>query len=78
MAFTQQQHDTLEAAIGQGALKVEYADKRVTYRSLDEMMRILKLMKADLGLLPNGNGRVYIGSNKGIGPGCLNDTEWIR
>lgn len=81
MAFTQQQHDILEAAIAQGALKVEYGDKKVTYQSLTDMLRILKLMKADLGLNPAGNGRKLASFSKGI---CsdFSDIEgeerWIR
>jgi len=50
MGFTREQLGILEAAIAQGALDVNYGDKRVTYRSLNEMMRIRDLMKKELGL----------------------------
>ena len=51
---------TLNAAIALGAKVVEYADKRVEYRSLDDMFRV----KADLERQCNGaasrqNGRKY-------------------
>lgn len=48
MAFTQQQLSALEDAIAMGTLSVEYADKKVTYRSLGEMMRIRDTMRRDL------------------------------
>jgi hypothetical protein len=53
MGFTREQLDILEAAIAQGALDVNYGDKRVTYRSLNEMMRTRDLMKKELGLSGN-------------------------
>ena len=46
MAYTQLDLDALDAAIGSGALTVEYADKKVTYRSLDDMYRIRASMVA--------------------------------
>lgn len=45
MAYTAEQVAALEAAIAQGALEVQYADKRVRYRSLDDMLALLKLMR---------------------------------
>ena len=43
MAYSQADVDTLQAAIATGALTVRSADGRlVTYRSLDEMKRILQ------------------------------------
>lgn len=66
MAYTIEQYNALQAAIAEGALSVRYADKSVTYRSLDEMMRILKLMATELGLNAcNGGGRRYASFSKG-------------
>jgi hypothetical protein len=48
--YTLEQYTTLKAAIAQGALMVQYADKRVQYRSLSEMLEILKLMEQELGI----------------------------
>ena len=48
MAYTQQQLIDLEKAIAQGATSVQYQDKRVSYRSLDEMRRIRDEMIAQL------------------------------
>lgn len=56
-SFTQEQYDALNKAIVQGTLTVIYGDKTVTYRSLDEMLRIRNLVAADLGLMPKPNGR---------------------
>ncbi len=69
MAYTIEQYNALQAAIAEGALSVRYADKSVTYRSLDEMMRILKLMATDLGLNGcNDGGRRYTSFSKGHCP----------
>lgn len=66
MAYTIEQYNALQAAIAEGALSVRYADKSVTYRSLDEMMRILKLMATELGFnLCNDGGRRYTSFSKG-------------
>jgi len=48
--FTIEQYNTLKAAIAQGSKVVQYADKRVEYRSLEEMLSILKLMEQELGI----------------------------
>lgn len=66
MAFTTQQVEKLEDAISNGALLVKYADKEVRYRSLDEMIRLLKLMKQSLGLIKQSSSRTYAYFNKGV------------
>ncbi len=69
MAYTIEQYNALQAAIAEGALSVRYADKSVTYRSLDEMMRILKHMSTELGLNAcNDGGRRYTSFSKGHCP----------
>jgi len=55
--FTEENYLTLVAAIAQGSRVVEYGDKRVEYRSLDEMMRILGMMERTLGINNTGAGR---------------------
>ncbi len=52
--FTVEQYEALNKSIAQGTLSVRYGDKTVTYRSLDEMLRIRNLIGKELGLL-NGN-----------------------
>jgi hypothetical protein len=48
--FTQTQYEALIAAIALGAMKVEYGDKTVEYRSLREMKELANSMAADLEL----------------------------
>ena len=55
--FTEENYLTLVTAIAQGSRVVEYGDKRVEYRSLDEMLRILGLMERTLGINNTGAGR---------------------
>lgn len=69
MAYTQTELDALDRAIAQGALSVEYGDKKVTYRSLDDMLRTRQLMRDELGLngaTPANNGRRYGSFSKGL------------
>ena len=51
MAFTQTDLNALNQAIGSGVMQVQYADKNVRYRSLDEMMRVRAVMMAELNQL---------------------------
>lgn len=46
--FTEAQYNALLAAYATGNLSVEYADKKVVYRSLADMERILARMEAVL------------------------------
>lgn len=55
MAWTQAQHDALEAAIAQGALRVKYEDRDITYESTEKMQALLGKMKASLGLVPRNH-----------------------
>ncbi len=48
-SFTQRDINKLKAAIALGALRVRYADRDVTYRSLVEMRETLGLMQAEVG-----------------------------
>lgn len=54
MSYTLEQYYTLKAAIAGGSKTVKYGDKEVEYRTLDEMLQILKLMEAEL--FPDTNG----------------------
>lgn len=67
MAYTQTELDALRAAIAEGVLKVEYGDKKVEYRSLNEMIRIKKMMEAELEGLP-AEKRTYASHSKGTHP----------
>lgn len=48
MAYTNNQYQTLIAAIAQGATLVKYADKEVQYRTLEDMLRLKRDMEIDL------------------------------
>lgn len=48
MAFTTTQLTAIETAIASGELTVEYDGKRVTYRSMSELMQARDLIRAVL------------------------------
>lgn len=48
MAWTTSDLTALETAIKGGVREVQYADRRVTYHSLDEMLRLLRVMKESI------------------------------
>jgi hypothetical protein len=65
--YTQDQYDNLVAAIAQGALSCMYGNKQVQFRSLDDMLRIKKLMEDDLGISPKpASNRKYGTFSKGL------------
>lgn len=66
MAYTTLEYETLVKAIAQGALSVEYGDKKVTYRSLAEMLRLKKSMEVELGLGSGTSSRRYATHSKGL------------
>ena len=63
--WTLEQLKALEDAIAKGILTVKYQDKLITYRSLNEMLKIRNEMRKCLGLIPKG-GRLYSSHSKGI------------
>lgn len=48
MAFSDGDLAAIDAAIATGTLSVEYADRKVTYRSVQELERARQLIRADL------------------------------
>lgn len=56
MAYTLEQYQALKAAIAGGELQVRYADRAVTYRSVAEMLQILRLMETEMGLNADTTG----------------------
>ena len=76
MAFTQTQYDALTDAISQGALTVKYADKEVTYRSLDEMIRIKGMMEHDLGLTKNTSRAIKSSYKSGLNSSVQQDGRF--
>ncbi|MGZ5302521.1 MAG: phage head-tail joining protein [Bacteroidia bacterium] len=65
--YTIEQYNALKEAIALGALMVVYGNKTVTYRSLDDMLKIKKMMEEDLGIVDNASSNRRFGSfSKGI------------
>jgi len=59
--------EVLEKSIASGTLKVKYTDKEVEYRSLEEMLKILKMMKDSLDVDADSlKGRRYASHSKGL------------
>jgi hypothetical protein len=48
MAWTSADRDALKAAMAQGERRVQFADRSVEYRSIDEMAQVLALMDTEL------------------------------
>ena len=69
MAFTQEQLDALEEAIASSTLEVQYKDKKVTYRSMAEMLRARDLILRKLGKSKASAARVYPTLSKGLNGG---------
>ena len=63
--YTTEMYNELIKAISLGARQVWYGDKRVAYRSLDEMLRLKDSMEIDLGL-KKPQRRFYGDFTKGI------------
>lgn len=66
MAFTSSDLTALDEAISSGALEVQYTDKRVRYRSLDDMIKLRNLMKRELGLQDTTKRRKTAVTGKGL------------
>lgn len=48
MAFTQTQLDAIEKALARGEKVVQYADRRVEYRNVAELIELRNTIKRDL------------------------------
>jgi hypothetical protein len=77
MAWTQSDLDVLDGAIGQGVRTAQYQSGSVTYHSLDDMIRLRNLMRAEVaGTAPAT--RTVGAFNSGLGHGFLFDRAWWR
>ena len=69
MAYTQAQLDALDEAIVSGELTVKYQDKMTTYRSLEEMLRIRRLIAGELDPAAGiTSRRLFASVSKGLYP----------
>lgn len=69
MAYTQTQLDALEAAIAQGALSVQFGERKITYHSLAEMTSLRDTMRSELGVAKPARARsriIQIKTGKGL------------
>lgn len=48
MSWTEAQRDVLTASIARGVLTVEYDGRRITYQSVDQMLKVLREMDSEL------------------------------
>lgn len=72
MAFTTTDLDNINAAIASGELTVEVNGRRVTYRSVDDLMKARQMIKSDLALsepsvssVRRGSYRVTFATHRG-------------
>lgn len=62
--FTASDLAAIEAAIASGALRVEYNDRTVVYRSMKELLKAREVIRRCLGLVNKG-GRIKVEASKG-------------
>lgn len=65
MAWTSADLTAIESAISKGAMKVKYGDKELTYRTLDEMLRVRDKIRKDLELT-NSTQKIFPKFGKGL------------
>lgn len=67
--YTLAQYTALSAAIAEGVQEVQYSDKKVVYRSLEEMLRIQATMYDQLfNAGKNNSARRFVNFSKGTNP----------
>ena len=64
--WTEEDLKILDDAIKKGVKIVKYTDKEVTYRSLDEMLKIRQLICKQLGLTSRSSTRLLAQHSKGL------------
>lgn len=67
MAWTAADLEAIEKSIKNGTSRVRYADREITYRSLEELLQLRTIIQAELGVVTNGGIRHhYPAFSKGI------------
>lgn len=66
----------INEAIASGASTVSYNGKSVTYRSLDDLLRLRQIVMAALGLVPTISGTILAAHNRGY-PGPWYDQTQV-
>ncbi len=66
MAFTQSDIDALKSAMASGELSVQFQDKSVRYRSINEMQSVLAMMEREVGSGGASSSRRFVSTSKGL------------
>jgi hypothetical protein len=66
LAWTQTQLDALDAAIARGVLTVRYADREVTYQSIDAMLKARAVMAQSIAAAAGTSSTRYAAHDKGV------------
>jgi hypothetical protein len=69
MAFTQADVDALRAAIadGRGARSITFGDQSITFNSIDDMLKLLSIMQANVNATNGTQTRTrYAATSKGV------------
>lgn len=68
MAWSQSDIDALQAAIsaGKGARSITFADQSITFNSIDEMLKLLSVMQAQVNANSGGSRTRYAATSKGV------------
>lgn len=67
MAWTSADLEAIEKSIKNGTSRVRYADREITYRSLEELLQLRTIIQAELGVVANGGiQHHYPAFSKGI------------
>ena len=57
MSWTSSDLTAIEKAIASGELSVQFADRRVQYRSIDELLKARDVIKQSIALVGNSTAR---------------------
>ncbi|WP_299082815.1 hypothetical protein [uncultured Paraglaciecola sp.] len=66
MSFTTAQLDAIESAIASGELKVSFGDREVVYRSIEDLLKARKVVRAGLeesGAIKKRNRYSFVSRN---------------
>lgn len=66
MAYTDTDLANLQAAIAKGLTQARMGEEMVTYRSIDEMLRIERKIKRELGVVGASRGLIYPSTSVGF------------
>lgn len=68
MAWTQTDIDALERAIadGRGARQMSFADQSITFGSVDEMLKLLSVMRQSVAAVAGSSPTRYAATSKGV------------